>query len=94
MALSLWRRLGLTRLLNQLIPSGREEVSWERTACLLTLARFCAQPSELGSKTLTCPRCGAQRGHSCRRCCVKTGTRSGHQDVPVVDVIIKKAEEV
>lgn len=48
LALSLWRRLGLHRLLNELIPSGREEVPWERTACLLTLARFCAQPSELG----------------------------------------------
>lgn len=46
-ALSLWRRLGLQNLLNELIPSGREEVPWERTACLLTLARFCAQPSEL-----------------------------------------------
>jgi hypothetical protein len=48
LALSLWRRLGLHSLLNELIPSGREEVPWERTACLLTLARFCAQPSELG----------------------------------------------
>jgi transposase len=48
LALSLWRRLGLHRLLNKLIPSGREDVPWERTACLLTLARFCAQPSELG----------------------------------------------
>lgn len=48
LALSLWRRLGLSQLLNQLIPSGREEVPWERIACLLTVARFCAQPSELG----------------------------------------------
>jgi len=48
LALSLWRRLGLQSLLNELMPSGREEVPWERTACLLTLARFCAQPSELG----------------------------------------------
>ncbi len=48
LALSLWRRLGLHRLLNKLIPSGREDIPWERTACLLTLARFCAQPSELG----------------------------------------------
>ena len=48
LALSLWRRLGLHSLLNELIPSGREEVAWERTACLLTIARFCAQPSELG----------------------------------------------
>jgi transposase len=48
LALSLWRRLGLHTLLNELIPCGREEVPWERIACLLTVARFCAQPSELG----------------------------------------------
>jgi transposase len=48
LALSLWRRLGLHTLLNELIPAGREEVPWERIACLLTLARFCAQKSELG----------------------------------------------
>jgi transposase len=48
LALSLWRRLGLHTLLDELIPSGREEVPWERIACLLTVARFCAQESELG----------------------------------------------
>ncbi len=48
LALWLWRRLGLHTLLNELIPSGRQEVPWERIACLLTIARFCAQPSELG----------------------------------------------
>ena len=48
LALSLWRRLGLHTLLHELIPLGREEVPWERIACLLTVARFCAQPSELG----------------------------------------------
>jgi transposase len=48
LALSLWRRLGLHSLLNELIPGGGEEVPWERVACLLTVARFCAQPSELG----------------------------------------------
>jgi transposase len=48
LALSLWRRLGLHTLLNELIPSGREKIPWERIACLLTVARFCAQPSELG----------------------------------------------
>lgn len=48
LALSLWRRLGLHTLLNELIPSGREEVPWERIACVLTVARFCAQTSELG----------------------------------------------
>jgi len=48
LALSLWRRLGLHTLLNELMPPGREEVPWERIACLLAIARFCAQPSELG----------------------------------------------
>jgi len=48
LGLSLWRRLGLHTLLNELIPSGREEIPWERIACLLTVARFCAQKSELG----------------------------------------------
>jgi hypothetical protein len=48
LALSLWRRLGLHTLLNELIPPGREEVPWERIACLLVVARFYAQPSELG----------------------------------------------
>ena len=47
LALSLWRRLGLHRLLSELIASGREEVPWELTACILTLARFCGQKSEL-----------------------------------------------
>jgi len=47
LALSLWRRLGLHTLLGQLIQSGREEVPWELTACILTLARFCGQQSEL-----------------------------------------------
>lgn len=48
LALALWRRLGLHELLNQLLPWGREAVPWERIACVLTLARFCAQQSELG----------------------------------------------
>jgi len=48
LALALWRRLGLHGLLNELIPCGREEVPWERIVCLLTVARFCAQKSELG----------------------------------------------
>jgi len=47
LALSLWRRLGLHTLLRQLIENGREEVPWELTACILTLARFCGQKSEL-----------------------------------------------
>jgi hypothetical protein len=47
LALSLWRRLGLHQVLEQIIAPGREEVSWELTACILTIARFCGQKSEL-----------------------------------------------
>src|SRR5512133_945704 len=47
LALSLWRRLGLHKLLAELLESGREEVPWELTACILTVARFCGQRSEL-----------------------------------------------
>ena len=47
LALALWRRLGLHTLLRELIASGREEVPWELTACILTLAQFCGQKSEL-----------------------------------------------
>lgn len=47
LGLSLWRRLGLHELLGKLIASGREEVPWHLTACILTLARFCGQRSEL-----------------------------------------------
>jgi len=47
LALSLWRRLGLHTLLRELIESGREEVPWELAACVLSIARFCGQKSEL-----------------------------------------------
>jgi transposase len=47
LALSLWRRLGLHTLLHELIEPGAERVPWELTACILTLARFCGQKSEL-----------------------------------------------
>jgi transposase len=47
LALSLWRRLGLHTLLRELIEPGAESVPWELTACILTLARFCGQRSEL-----------------------------------------------
>jgi len=47
LALSLWRRLGLHSLLAGLITPGREAVPWELTACILTVARFCGQKSEL-----------------------------------------------
>lgn len=47
LGLALWRRLGLHELLGEWIESGREEICWEQIACLLTIARFCAQRSEL-----------------------------------------------
>ncbi len=47
LGLALWRRLGLHTRLQQLLPVGREEIGWEQMACVLTLGRFCAQPSEL-----------------------------------------------
>ena len=46
-ALALWRRLGLHRLLAELLPPGREEAGWDTVACVLATARFCAQASEL-----------------------------------------------
>lgn len=47
LALALWRRLGLHTLLRDLIAPGRESVPWELVACILTLARFCGNKSEL-----------------------------------------------
>ena len=47
LALGLWRLLGLDRLLSRLMPSGREEVSWEAVAAILTIGRFCEPSSEL-----------------------------------------------
>jgi Transposase DDE domain len=46
LALSLWRRLGLHRLLGELIEAGREDLDWALVACILTIGRFCAQRSE------------------------------------------------
>ena len=47
LALGLWRLLGLDRLLSRLMPSGREEVSWEQVAAILTIGRFCEPSSKL-----------------------------------------------
>jgi transposase len=47
LGLALWRRLGLHTLLESLLPAGEEDVGWAEIACVLTLGRFCAQPSEL-----------------------------------------------
>jgi transposase len=47
LAWGLWRMLGLDELLEQLIESSREEVSWGTVAAILTIARFCEPSSEL-----------------------------------------------
>ena len=48
LGLALWHRLKLDDLLARLLPAGRESVAWSQVAALLTVARFCAQRSELG----------------------------------------------
>jgi hypothetical protein len=40
LGLSLWRRMGLHKLLEELMESGREEIAWEQIACLLTIGRL------------------------------------------------------
>jgi transposase len=47
LGLALWRRLGLHTVLQKLLPAGQEDIGWDVLACVLTLGRFCGQPSEL-----------------------------------------------
>jgi len=47
LAWGLWRMLGMDALLDELIESGREEVSWSSVAAILAIARFCEPASEL-----------------------------------------------
>ena len=47
LAMSLWRRLGLHELLEQLLPQGRETIPWKDVAAVLTVGKFCGQASEL-----------------------------------------------
>ncbi|MBC9888805.1 MAG: IS1634 family transposase [Opitutae bacterium] len=47
LALALWRRLGLHQLLEDLFEPGKEQVEWELIACILVIARFCGNKSEL-----------------------------------------------
>ena len=47
LGLALWRRLGLHTVLQKRLPAGRVDIGWDVLACVLTLGRFCAQPSEL-----------------------------------------------
>jgi transposase len=47
LGLALWHRLGLHKLLAEIIEPGKEDVPWADVAAVLTTARFCAQRSEL-----------------------------------------------
>jgi transposase len=47
LALVLWQRLGLDRLLSELLPRAQEEIDWATMVCLLVVARFCRPSSEL-----------------------------------------------
>lgn len=48
LALALWRRLKLDKLLKELIADGYEKVDWPTVASILVAARFCREESELG----------------------------------------------
>jgi transposase len=47
LALQLLEQLGLSSVLNELLPEGREEISWAVMAMVLVIARFCDPCSEL-----------------------------------------------
>jgi len=47
LALLLWQKLGLDRLLAELLPTGQEEIDWATVIALLVVARFCNPSSEL-----------------------------------------------
>jgi transposase len=47
LALALWRGTGLADLCTQLLPSGKEQVAWEKIAAVLVAARLCEPSSEL-----------------------------------------------
>jgi transposase len=44
---TLWKALRFDRLLGELLPAGREDVSWASMAAVLVLARLCEPSSEL-----------------------------------------------
>jgi transposase len=47
LAWTLWRALGLDRICAELMPAGREEVSWPTMAAVLVMSRLCEPSSEL-----------------------------------------------
>src|SRR5579871_1508200 len=47
MGMNLWHLLGLGTFFQEVLPEGREEISWSVMAEILTLARLCEPGSEL-----------------------------------------------
>jgi transposase len=47
LALALWRGTGLAQLCEQLLPTGKAQVPWEKIASVLVAARLCEPSSEL-----------------------------------------------
>ena len=47
LALALWRGMGLEEFCRQHLPSGKEQVAWEKIAAVLVAARLCEPSSEL-----------------------------------------------
>jgi hypothetical protein len=47
LAWRLWQAVGFDRLLQELLPRGREEVPWATMAAVLVIARLCEPSSEL-----------------------------------------------
>jgi transposase len=47
LALALWRGTGLAQLCNELLPTGKERVAWEKIGAILVAARLCEPASEL-----------------------------------------------
>ena len=47
LAWRLWQALGFDRLLEGLLPQGREEVPWASMAAVLVIARLCEPSSDL-----------------------------------------------
>ena len=47
LALLLWKQLRLDAFFGDVLPDGREEISWGLMACLQTIARFCEPSSDL-----------------------------------------------
>jgi len=62
LALSLWRRLGLHTLLQELLAAGQEDVPWELTACNLTVAPNFLRSTHFLMRATSRPSCSIPLG--------------------------------